>query len=510
MKWYRRAVALAAACPSTACIFTACLLSCPAPVWSQSTPDGEQATAEQAYYVPSEADGAAVVPASAIVAARLSGGANCGTCQDCCNSCGGAGCGACSGACGGGCGGGCGLFGCGLCWPCGCKLADLGESCKLYKPCCEESQWSGAGWLAQGYVWNPYRPRDRFNGPMTWNDRANEYQMNELFYYFGRAAKTDECCIDWGGRIDAMYGTNYRWNTSAGFETHWGNGQFYGLAVPQLYGQLGYNNWDIKVGRWYSPVGYYVIGTANNFFPILPYTFQYGEPFTHTGIIATKKVNDKLALGGAVTHGWDNSDNTGNLHAGGLVTASYTIDEQRSLAYVGVIGNEPNLTHVNNYSYNNTGYTGRYLQTLVYTRKFSDDVMGVLQSDYGTQHDAIVAGQTAKWYGLNSYLYWNMTCRCQWGVNAEVFRDQGGSRVGQVLPSFGSPHARGLARGPGFDGTFSRFMFGPRYYFTPNIYGRTALTADWYSGKSAGGTRPFDDGTKDYQQAVVFDLIGTF
>jgi lipoprotein NlpD len=57
----------------------------------------------------------------------------------------------------------------------------------------------------------------------------------------------------------------------------------------------------------------------------------------------------------------------------------------------------------------------------------------VLQSDFGTQHDAVVAGQTAKWYGLNSYLYWNMTCRCQWGLNGEWFRDQGGFRVGQVL-----------------------------------------------------------------------------
>ncbi|HMC11199.1 MAG TPA: outer membrane beta-barrel protein, partial [Pirellulaceae bacterium] len=321
-------------------------------------------------------------------------------------------------ACSSGCDGGCGLG-----WPCGCLLSDLGEAHRLYKPHCEDSQWSGAGWLAQGFVWNPYQPNDRFNGPMTWNDRANEYQMNELFYYFGRAAKTDQCCWDWGARVDMLYGTSYRWNTSAGFETHWGNGSFYGLCMPQAYVQAGYNGWDIKLGRWYSPVGYYVIGTANNFFATLPYTFQYGEPFTHTGIIASKKVSDDLTLGGAITHGWDDTDNTGNPHAGGLVTASYAIDETRSLAYVGVIGNEPNFSGVNAWSHPTPlapagvqGYTARYLQTLVYSKKFSDDVMGVLQSDFGTQHDAVVAGQTAKWYGLNSYLYWNMTCRCQWGL----------------------------------------------------------------------------------------------
>src|SRR5262245_36910829 len=53
-------------------------------------------------------------------------------CNSCCDSC--------------GCG--CGIL---SCWPCGCLLEDLGEACKLWEPCCEDSQWVGAGWLAQGY-----------------------------------------------------------------------------------------------------------------------------------------------------------------------------------------------------------------------------------------------------------------------------------------------------------------------------------------------------------------------
>jgi hypothetical protein len=85
--------------------------------------------------------------------------------------------------------------------------------------------------------------------------------------------------------------------------------------------------------------------------------------------------------------------------------------------------------------------------------------------------------------------------------------------VGGVLPSLGSPNARGLDLGrSGYDGSFYRVMFGPKYFFTPNIYGRAALAADWYDGKAnnQGGLRPFDDGTKDHQQVVVFDLIATF
>jgi hypothetical protein len=410
---------------------------------------------------------------------------------------------------------GCGC-GWGFCWPCGCLLSDLGEPCKLWEPCCECSGWTAGGWLAQSYTWNPYQPNDRFNGPVTWTDRANDYQMNELYGYVGKAANTEGCGWDWGFRTDALYGTNYRWTTSAGFESSFGNSQFYGLAIPQLYGEVAYNDLSVKVGHFYSPVGYYVVGTANNFFPVLPYTFQYGEPFTHTGMLATYKYSDSLTLGGGITHGWDNSDNTGNNHAGGLITTTWTIDEQRSFAYVGVFGPEPNLSGVNPSSIvsplgtTGTGYTNRYLQTLVYINKLSDDASFVLQSDFGTQTDAVVAGRTAKWYGINSYLYWNQTCRIQWGLNGEWFRDQGGFRVGQVLPSFGSPNARGYARGPGFDGSFYRLTFGPRYYFTPNIYTRAAFLADWYQGTQAAGGRPFDDGTKDHQQIVVFDLVGTF
>lgn len=395
-------------------------------------------------------------------------------------------------------------------WPCGCALEDLGEAHSLSNRCFFQSRGiSAGGYIAQSYVFNPYRPVDKFNGPLTWTDRSNEYQLNEIYFFAGKAADNEGCGTAFGWRTDVLYGTNYRWDTSGGFETNFNNNQFYGLAVPALYAEMAYNDLNIKAGRFVSPVGFYTVGQGNNFFSFIPYTYQYGEPFTHTGIWGNYKVSDDLTLGAGITHGWDASDNTANPHAGALMNATYAIDEQRTLAYVGVLGNEPNLSGVNLRG-NGVGYTNRYLQTLVYSNKISDDVMFVLQSDYGTQHDAVAQGQTAKWYGLNSYLYWNMTCRCQWGMNAEWFRDQGGFRVGQVVPSFGSPNARGFARG-GFDGSFYRFAVGPKYFFTPNLYGRAAFIADVYDGKlNAGGLRPFDDGSKNHQQVLSFDLVWTY
>jgi len=92
-----------------------------------------------------------------------------------------------------------------------------------------------------------------------------------------------------------MYGTNYRWCTAAGLETDWNSGQFYGLALPQLYAEVAYNDLTVKMGHFISPAGYYTAGTDQNFFPFLPYTRQYGEPFTHTGLLATSKFGNHSA-----------------------------------------------------------------------------------------------------------------------------------------------------------------------------------------------------------------------
>jgi len=401
----------------------------------------------------------------------------------------------------------------GICWPCGCALTDLGEAHKLLDTCwMQERGIVFAGFAAASYTWNPYQPNDKFNGPMTWTDRANEGQFNELYTYVQKPINNEGCGWDYGWRVDTQYGSNYRWNTEAGLESHFGNSSFYGLALPQFYGEVAYNDLSVKVGHFLSPVGFYAVGTANNFFPVLPYTFQYGEPFTHTGFLANYKVDDETNIGGGMTKGWDNFDNSGNPSCGAIATASRSWNEGKdSLAYVGVYGREPNLSGLQFVPGPNLGFSTRYLQTLVYSHKYSDDIIGVLQSDYGEQGKAQVDGSVARWYGLNSYLYWNQTCQIQWGLNAEWFRDEGGTRVGQVLPSFGSPNARGFARGPGFDGSFYRIMFGPKYFWTPNFYTRVALAADAYDGKyPAPGVRPFDDGTKNHQQVVVFDGVATF
>ena len=76
------------------------------------------------------------------------------------------------------------------------------------------------GWLSQGFTWNPDSPRNRFNFPVTFNDRSNEYQMNQFYLYAERAVDTKSCCWDFGGRVDVLYGTDYYFTEAVGLETH--------------------------------------------------------------------------------------------------------------------------------------------------------------------------------------------------------------------------------------------------------------------------------------------------
>lgn len=386
-----------------------------------------------------------------------------------------------------------------------------------------------SGWVAQSYTANFQGPTDRFNGPVTWTDRSNEYQMNEAWIYADRPTNTEGAGWDLGWRADIFYGTNYRWDTSAGLESKWNSHDFYGVALPQAYIEVAYNDLKVKAGHFVSPVGYYTVGTFNNFFNTLPYTYQYGEPFTHTGILATYSATDNLTVGAGVTNGWDSfgpwtaspTSRLGlagaippagayNHNAGYLGTAAYAnlLKEGDSLAYVQVYSREPN--QVPNFAQGG-GFSTRYLQTLVYSRPLSDKFNYVIQSDFGVQGKATVTGQTARWYGINQYLYYKYSNRWSWGVGIEWFRDEDGFRVSAPLPSYGSPNARGWPRGPGFAGNFYQCTLGPRWTPHPNLVVRPNLRFDWYSGKTdINGLHPYDDGTKNYQQILATDVIVTF
>ena len=74
-------------------------------------------------------------------------------------------------------------------------------------------------WLDQGATINTLSPRNRINGPVTFNDRSNDYQLNQIYLRLKRDVDTEGDRWDMGGRVDLLYGTDSIYTEARGLES---------------------------------------------------------------------------------------------------------------------------------------------------------------------------------------------------------------------------------------------------------------------------------------------------
>ncbi|HEX7234939.1 MAG TPA: outer membrane beta-barrel protein, partial [Nitrosospira sp.] len=161
------------------------------------------------------------------------------------------------------------------------------------------------GWINGGATFNPSQLTG-FNGPVTFADRSNRFQLNQFNIYVQRPVVAEGSTWDFGGRIDFMFGTDAIFTQAYGvpaFDVNTGqplnrsnwdldvccaSTRYYGIAFPQAFAEayvpVG-NGLNVKVGHFYTPIGYESVPAPDNFFYTHAYTMQYGEPFTHTGVL---------------------------------------------------------------------------------------------------------------------------------------------------------------------------------------------------------------------------------
>ena len=92
------------------------------------------------------------------------------------------------------------------------------------------------GWINGGATFNPSQLTG-FNGPVTFADRSNRFQLNQFNIYVQRPVVAEGSTWDFGGRIDFMFGTDAIFT------------QAYGVpAFDVNTGQpLNRSNWDLDV-----------------------------------------------------------------------------------------------------------------------------------------------------------------------------------------------------------------------------------------------------------------------
>lgn len=343
------------------------------------------------------------------------------------------------------------------------------------------------GWIAQGVTLNTRSPRNRSNSPVTFNDGSNEYQMNQLYLVAERAVRDDDWSV--GGRVDFLYGTDHRYTMARGLEVNrdlspkW-NREEYGLALPQAYAEVfapvgtGVN---VRAGHFYTILGYEAVAAPENFFYSHAYTMQYGEPFTHTGVLAATDVGP-LKLQAGVTRGWDNWENN-NDEYGFLGAVGWTSDDERTaLAFALHTGPEEGLLSPDT--------NERTTYSLVFSHNLHGPWSCVVQHDMGIDRRAMRDGSDATWYGLNMYLFREITEQWKFGYRFEWFRDDDGTRV-----------IEGLAA------DYYQMSWGLNYSPSDRVRIRPSVRWDWIGAR---GARPFADGTRDDQLLLDCDVLIMF
>lgn len=392
---------------------------------------------------------------------------------------------------------------------------------------CSSGQWFLTGWIQQGVTINPRWPDHRFNGAFKYNDRANDYQLNQLYLTFGRAVNSEACKWDIGGRVDLLYGTDYFFTSALGLETEtymrgdhrtntldplsakskWnkndgprdnGNAAMYGFSMPQLYGEVQSSfGTNVKLGHFYSPMGHESVMATQNFFYSHSYSMMYGEPTTLTGMVIAQRFTRNLTGYFGLHRGWNKWD-TPIDEISYLAGAKWeNIYQTTSLGFFINTGKDAyGVTEAGGRKEaNRTNYS------LVFSHQLSPCLHYVLQHDLGVDEDAgWDAGRMydGQWYSIAQYIYLQMTPTLAFGCRAEWFRDKNHTRVlGLNVP-------KGVR--DGIDGDeFVDVSLGFNWKPTTFITFRPEVRWDW-----AKDCKIFNDGKSTNLFTIGADLVVNF
>lgn len=230
---------------------------------------------------------------------------------------------------------------------------------------------------------------------------------------FGKAARRIKA--DWNGDGAVDRGDTFETNNFDAEEAYltW--------AVPDD-GPSFLKGLTVKGGKFVTLLGAEVIepwsNLTNGSHSLL---FGYAIPFTHTGVLLSYPLTEKIAISGGPVVGWDNVT-TNNNGWNGIGNVTWTATEEFALSVSAVGGPTQN---------NNVG-NKRVVGDIVATYKpsYAKDLTLVLNYDYGHEDNAGLNGENASWTGLAGVAAYNFTDRFTGAGRLEFFNDTNGARTG--------------------------------------------------------------------------------
>jgi hypothetical protein len=371
------------------------------------------------------------------------------------------------------------------------------------------------------------------NFPLVYDQRPDRLEQNQFVLYAERTpdeAQTDH--MDWGFRMSAVYGLDYRYMISRG----WDSDQllkynaFYGYDSPMMYANLYIpkiaDGLNLTLGRIISEADIEAQLAPNNL--MSSHSLLYGfDPYCQWGLFGTLKLNKNwvvqagIAAGNDVTP-WETQDP--GTQPTGTVMFQYQSDNNKFSFYGG--GNAINNAQ---WGFNNIQ---QYVGTLTY--KFNEKIWTSHETWYmyqehcpgqtggpGSKFGAPVPvtapdepssqlggmgytdaqypvhpGYACEWATLN-YMMFRLRGNLFFTIRNEAFNDTDGNRTGYA--TLYSEHSIGFTWWPN-----KLITIRPEVRFD-HSYGTHGTSID-----PTDEAKPFDNGTRRNQFVAQFDVIYHF
>jgi hypothetical protein len=363
------------------------------------------------------------------------------------------------------------------------------------------------GWIESGFSGNPAGPSDHQNFGRLFDDRSNEFVMNQAAITAERALDP-KVGFDWGFKLQLLFGTDARYIHSLGLLDHAMRSSLYQPDISEAYLNLHLpilteGGIDVKLGKFVTLEGAETIDPRTGPFYSHTYIFNFGIPLNHTGALFTLYATKWLNLVAGVTRGVNTSIDDNNdapaFHGGiGL----HLNEEKFVISAATHIG--PETPH--------NDHDLRYLNTITTTWKITDKLTSITDLNY-THDDAADASA----YGVAQYLTYTINDRITAKIRGEIWRDDQGFYAAQ----FADPHdpMRALAGEPVID---PRTVGGGRTTYGALTIGLdikppvpkplTGLTIrpELRVDHSFSDTQPFNDSNDDTMFTAAIDVILAF
>lgn len=349
-----------------------------------------------------------------------------------------------------------------------------------------------SGHIDGGITFDPAAKTGSQNLGSLFNDKANQFMLNQLMGTVERPIDPKSSDFDFGFKLQGIFGTDARMTHGFAELDHLIHGRdqldIVEASVSAHLPILTDGGVDVKVGQFPTPMGAEVIDSTGNYLYSHSYIYNYGIPLKNTGILATGHVSPVLDL-------YAGLDTGVNAFVG---SSGYNNDIVKGQFGFGLNLLDGNLTvlgftHIGAENPQNLGFARnalRYLNDITTTWKVNDDLTLINDANYIADE-----GLGAIGYGMAQYAVYTLNDHLSLVGRAEIWRDNSGAFVAAFPYSLDYINSeRGLSAtviaAPRT--TYGELTVGLNY--KPSIDGLDGLMIrpELRVDRSLNGTHPFD------------------